>query len=105
MYAGGTMDDTKNMLRAIINGQSALKEELLNRIDKLEHKVDGKHESLIKKIDGVDLHLTEVETNLTKRIDKIGLQLARLEDDSPTREEFDDLGEKVDRLERVRASS
>jgi len=99
------MDDTKNMLRAIINGQSAMKEELLNRIDKLEHKVDGNHESLTKKIDGVDLRLTEVETNLTKRIDRIGLQLAKLEDDSPTREEFDDLGKRGRRLEQVRATS
>ena len=98
------MDDTKKMLTAIINGQSAMKEELLNRIDKLERKVDGNHESLSKKIDGVDARLTEVETNLTKRIDKIGLQLARLEDDTPTREEFDGLDSRVTTLEQANAS-
>ena len=104
MYPVRTMDDTHKMLQAIINGQSAMKEELLNRIDKLERKVDGNYESLSKKIDGVDARLTEVETNLTKRIDKIGLQLARLEDDTPTREEFDGLDGRVTTLEQANTS-
>lgn len=34
------MDDTKKMLRAIINGQSALKQELLEKIDIVNKKVD-----------------------------------------------------------------
>jgi hypothetical protein len=42
-----TMDDTKKMLRAIINGQSALKQELLGEI----RKVDGKVGSLESKVD------------------------------------------------------
>jgi hypothetical protein len=75
MYAGGTMDDTKKMLQTIINGQSAMKAELLGKIDKLGSKVDLNHENLSKKI-------TEVEDRLTKRIDIVGLQVAGLEDDT-----------------------
>lgn len=84
-----TMDDTKKMLQAIINGQSAMKSELLTKIDKVEKKVDN----LDKKID-------EVEKNLTKRIDKIGLQLANLEDDAPTLDEFNNLEKRVGKLEQ-----
>jgi hypothetical protein len=93
------MDDTKSMLRAIINGQSALKQELLGRIDKLEKKADSNHESLSNKIDKVDGQLSKVGANLTKRIDQLGLQLAELEDDAPTREEFNELDERVTKLE------
>jgi hypothetical protein len=45
-----------------------------------------------------------VESNLTKRIDKIGPQVARLEDDTPTREEFDDLDNRVKKLEQITTS-
>jgi len=84
------MDDTKKMLTAIINGQSAMKRELFQKID----KVDGKVDKLGMKID-------KVEKNLTKRIDKIGLQLAYLEDDAPTREEYDGLENRVGKLEQT----
>lgn len=94
------MEDSKKMLHAIINGQSAMKQELLAEIRKVDQKVD----KLDKKIDGVDARLTEVETNLTKRIDKLGLQIAELEDDTPTRDEFDELDKRVHILEQMRAS-
>ena len=87
------MDDTNKMLRAIINGQSAMKSELLAKIDSVDKKVDR----LEKKVDSV-------EKNITKRIDKLGLQLARLEDDAPTREELDDLEERIEQVERKLAS-
>ena len=32
------------------------------------------------------------------KIDKLGRQLAYLEDDTPTREEFDHLGKRVDKI-------
>jgi len=83
------MDDTKKMLQAIINGQSAMKSELLAKIDGVDKKVD----SLDKKID-------KVEKNLTERIDKIGLQLASLEDDAPTLDEYDNLEKRVGKLEQ-----
>ena len=79
------MNDTKKMLQAIINGQSAIKQELSGKIDKVDQKVDRLSEKLDK-----------VEKNLTGRIDKLGKQLAYLEDDTPTREEYDKLEQRVD---------
>lgn len=81
------MDDTQKMLKAIINGQSAIKQELSDKIDKLD-----------KKIDGLDGKLDKVERNLTNRIDKLSKQLAYLEDDTPTREEYEELEKRVDKI-------
>ena len=86
------MNDTQKMLQAIINGQSAIKQELSGKIDKLDLKVDK-----------LDEKLDEVEENLTSRIDKLGKQLAYLEDDTPTREEYDELEEKVDGMSQAPA--
>lgn len=85
------MDDTPKMLRAIINGQSAFRQEILSRLDKLETKLEGM--------------INKVEKNLTERIDKLGMQLAYLEDDSPTREEFDKLEKRVDKIEQKATST
>jgi len=77
-----------------------MKSELLAKIDSVDKKVvslDEKGNSLDKKID-------KVEKNITERIDKLGLQLARLEDDAPTREDFDGLEERVGQLEHKLAS-
>lgn len=92
------MDDTQKMLQVIINGQSSFRQEVLGRIDKLEQRLDGKIDSLDKKVD-------RVEANLTRRIDKIGKQLAYLEDDAPTREEFDQLAGRVDKIEQKASSA
>ncbi len=81
------------MLRVIINGQSAMKSELIMKIDNVDKKVDKVREDL-----------RDVEKNLTKRIDKIGLQVAKLEDDTPTIEEFDGLEKRVGKLEHTVAS-
>ena len=78
------MDEVMKMLRAIINGQSAMKQEVLGKIDKVDKKVDQLGEKL-----------NAVEKGLTHRIDKLGKQLAYLEDDAPTREEFDNLEKKI----------
>jgi hypothetical protein len=43
-------DDSKKMLRAIINGQSAMKKELVQRMDKIEKKLDN----LIGKLDKIE---------------------------------------------------
>jgi len=95
------MDDTKKMLRAIINGQSALKSELLQEIGKLEKKVD-------KGFDGVNERFEEVDkqfVGVNKRLDMIGKSVAYLEDDAPTREEHDKLGKRVTKIEGKRASA
>lgn len=85
------------MLRTVINGQSAMKSELLTRLDEVSKKLSGRMDSLDKKIDGVEKRLTE-------RIDKIGLQVASLEDDAPTIEEFDNLEKRVTEVEQKVAS-
>jgi len=82
------MDDTQKMLQTIINGQSAFRQEILSKIDKLESKVDKGFEEVNTRIDGTH-----------ERMDKIGKQLAYLEDDAPTREEFDQLDRRVEKLE------
>ena len=89
------MSDTDQMLRAIINGQSDLKQELLKKIEEVDVKLEGVEERLSKKIDKVE---GKVLVN-TKRLDKIGSQLAYLEDDTPTKEEHDQLEERVENIE------
>ena len=86
------MDDTKKMLQAIINGQSAMKGELINKIDGVERNFGTR----IDKLEGgVDKGFKQVG----KRIDKLGTQLAYLDDDAPTREERDELENRIDKVE------
>jgi predicted nucleic acid-binding Zn-ribbon protein len=88
------MDDTKKMLQAVINGQGALKEELLKVIEKVDLKVDG----LQEEIRG---GFKKVNTGL----DKLGKSLAYLEDDAPTTDEFDDLEKRIKRIENQISSN
>ena len=78
----------KRMLRAVISGQSALKQELLSEI----RKVDAKVEKLTVRM---DQRFTEVNA----RLDTQGKSLAYLEDDTPTNEEFNKLEKRVSKLE------
>lgn len=78
------MDDTKKMLRTIINGQSSMKAELITKIDNLDKK-------LSTRIDSLETKMNQGFAEVNKRVDKIGYQLAKLEDDTPTIEEFDKL--------------
>lgn len=89
------MDDTQKMLKAIINGQSSLKEDLLKQIKKVDEEVGG----LKNEVNGLRRELRSGLKSVNQRIDKLGGQLAYLEDDAPTREEFDGLIERVDNLE------
>ena len=88
MYAE-IIDDTKKMFRAIINVQSAMKSELLAGIPKLEKKVGTEIGDLKTALGSLRSETKEGVEKLTKGLDKIGLQVARLEDDMPTRNEFD----------------
>ncbi|OGM61443.1 hypothetical protein A2961_00955 [Candidatus Woesebacteria bacterium RIFCSPLOWO2_01_FULL_39_21] len=92
------MNDTRKMLRAIINGQSAMKGELLGEIRKIDKK-------LSLDIGGLRRETREGFKGLTKRVDTIGLQVARLEDDAPTREEHGQLKKRVIKLEHKIAST
>lgn len=95
-----SMGDTKKMLRAVINGQSAMKSELITKIDAVEKNLGGR-------IDGVEGKLVKLEKKMdggfkkvNERIDKLGKSLAYLEDDTPTRDELDDLTGRVDKIEK-----
>lgn len=90
------MEDTKKMLRTIINGLSAIKSELLREIK----KVDAKVNNLDGKVEGLRAEMKQGFEKLTVRVDKIGLQVARLEDDTPTRDEFDDVHSRLKKLEQ-----
>jgi septal ring factor EnvC (AmiA/AmiB activator) len=93
------MDDTKVMLRAIINGQSALKQELAADIEKLRLELKEEIKNVRQDIAAHQQETKKADTGLTKRLDKLGRQLAYLEDDAPTREEFDDLQLRVGKIE------
>lgn len=96
------MNDIQKMFQALINGQSAFRQEVLSRFDKLDKKLSGR-------IDQVEKNLTaridQVDEKLTKRIDNLGRQLAYLEDDTPTREEYNRLEKRVDILEQKAISA
>jgi hypothetical protein len=72
------MSDTK-ILQSIIDGQVLIREEIKD----VKKEMRGGFKAV------------------NKRIDKIGKAVAYLEDDAPTREEHDDLGERVTVLEQA----
>ena len=83
------MDDVKKMFRTIVNGQSAMKQELLTEIKKVDEKVgrlEEKTETGFKQVN--------------ERLDKIGKSVAYLEDDAPTRDEHDKLEKRVTKVEK-----
>jgi hypothetical protein len=86
------MDDTK-MLQAILKGQEPLKQELVGEINKVEQNLGGKIDSLSN-----EFHI--FRKDITRRVDRLGKSLAYLEDDTPTREEFDKLAKRVDKIEK-----
>ncbi len=72
------MSDTK-ILQSILDGQVTIRKD----IKKVDRKVD------------------KVEKNLTTRMDALGKQLNVLDEDAPTRDEFDGLEERVVHLEKA----
>jgi polyhydroxyalkanoate synthesis regulator phasin len=77
----------------VINGQSAMKSELLTEIGKLDEK-------LTNRIDSLEKNMNKGFEKVNDRVDKLGKSLAYLEDDAPTRDEFDKLDERVGNLEQ-----
>lgn len=98
------MDDTHKMLQAIINGQSSFRQEVVKKIDNLDKKLSNRIDGIDQKVGGLSQKIDKVEKNLTNRIDALGKQLAYLEDDTPTREEFDSLEKRVDDMSVAPAS-
>ncbi len=82
--------EIKTMVRAIINGQSSMKAELLGEITKHRNETEKGFKEVNDKIDNV-------ETNLTIRIDYLGKQLNALDEDAPTGEDFTKLVKRVDK--------
>ena len=91
------MDKTQKMLQTVINGQSAVKSELLGEIGKLRNDMNKGFEYTNNKMD-------KGFKNVNERIDKLGKSLAYLEDDAPTVEEFDKLKKRVTKVEQKVAS-
>ena len=99
------MNDTQKMFQMLIT----MRGDLLARFDKFEtklnNKVDDLDNKLSSRIDDLDKKMDKGFKEVNNRIDKIGLQLANLEDDTPTREEFDKLESKVIKIEKILATA
>ena len=93
------------MLRAIINGQSAMKSEILGKIGKLDGKIEQLDKKLTNRIDKLEKKANIGFKGINGRIDKLGKSLAYLEDDTPTRDEFDNLEKRVTNAEHSTASA
>lgn len=85
MYSGDMSDLNTKMLQTIIDSLNGLKRDMEGRFK----EVKGEIKRLEGKIDKVD-----------SRVDKIGKQLAYLDDDTPTREEFEILEKRVGKVEK-----
>lgn len=77
----------EKMFRTVVNDLSTLRMEMLKGFKEVNKKIDDLDIQLNKRIDDVE-----------ERLDKIGKQVAYLEDDAPTREEFENLERKVNKL-------
>ena len=85
--------------------RSKLSAEIGDVRSKLSAGLDSVHSELSTDINSLRQEVYSLKTEMRdgfekvdKRIDNIGLQLANLEDDTPTRDEFDSLESKVKRL-------
>ena len=83
------MEEIKEMIKAVINGQHALRSELFGEISKFRKEMNALSQEVKNGFEEVN-----------ERLDKQGKQLAYLEEDAPTREEFGGLESRVDKLEK-----
>lgn len=68
---------------------------LLKKIDEVNSRV----EEVDSKVDELRKEMSDGLRKVNDRLDKIGTSLAYLEDDAPTRDEFDSLENRVEKLE------
>lgn len=87
------MDEVKEMLKTVINGQHVLRAEMNAKFAKLGKKLDNEVRS-------VRQDMREGFGEVNKRLDILGKQLSYLEDDAPTREEHDALEKRVEKIEK-----
>lgn len=87
------INELKTMVRAVINGQSSLKAELIAKIEATEKKLENKIENL-------ETEMKKGFKDVNHRVDLLGKQLNVLDDDAPTSEDFAKLVKRVDKLEK-----
>lgn len=86
--------EIKKMSKAVINHISTVKSELLMEIKKSRDESNHKFEQMNKTL-----------ASHTKRLDRIGRNVVFLEEDTPTRDEFDRLESRVLKVENRIASN
>jgi hypothetical protein len=91
--------DIQKMLKALVKGQA----ELSNKIDGVYSGLSLEIYELNKKVDSLTKETHKGSKEVNGRIDKLGKSLACLEDDAPTREEFDNLETKATKVEQTLA--
>lgn len=87
------INELKTMVRAIINGQSSMKADILKKLGDRITKVEAQ----------VSEHRKETKRgfkDINNRADLIGKQLNALDEDAPTNDDFSTLVKRVDRLEK-----
>ncbi len=92
------LDRIEKLVIGVVNGQSAMKSEVLSEMHKLDNKLTGR-------VDSLEKEMKNGFKEVNSRIDKIGMQVAELGDDTPTIEEFDKLKERVTKVEQKMAVS
>ena len=92
--------EIKKMQRAMINGMSAMKGELLSEIDKLRKETQEGFKEVNNKIDAHRKETKRGFKDINNRADLLGRQLDALDEDAPTGEDFNKLVKRVDRLEK-----
>jgi archaellum component FlaC len=90
------VEEIKEMLKAAVNGQHALKAELLREISMLRKETNSGFKKVNAQFKKVDTRFDEVNN----RLDKQGKQLAYLDEDAPTHDEFEDLEKRVKKIEQ-----
>lgn len=91
------MDDTQKMLKALIKGQA----ELSNKIDNIKFELSVNIDNVHREVQDLRVETKDGFKKVNDRIDTLGKSLAYLEDDAPTREEFDCLETKVMKIEQL----
>lgn len=86
--------DEQKILKAIANVSVNLHTEIV----KLKSLVVKNHEEMIKRDEERKEQMNGVKKTITKRLDIVGKSVAYLEDDTPTREEFENLKKEVKTL-------
>ncbi len=87
-----SMDEVKKMFQTLVNGQSSLKQEILKELKKVNTRIDAVDS-------GLRTDMKKGFTKIVKRLDVIGKTVAFLEEDTPTRDEYDELEKRVDKIE------